>query len=72
VIYSILGVVVVAAALLVGGYFWGLSEGQQALNWRNESELEIVRKALTLIQDNKTQNAKELLESRERTLRAGR
>jgi hypothetical protein len=71
VVYSIFGLLV-AAGLLVGGYFWGISEGRQALSLRDQSELEIVRRALTLIQENKTQNAKDLLESRERALGAGR
>jgi hypothetical protein len=67
-IYSLVGLLI-AAALLAGGYFWGVSEGREAVYWRDQSEREIVQKALTLIRENKTQNARELLESRERALK---
>ena len=66
--YSFVGLLV-AVALLAGGYLWGVKEGRQAVYWRDLSEREIVQKALSLIRENKTQNARELLESRERALK---
>lgn len=64
-------VLTLAAGLVVCGYFWGISEGKQALSWRDQAELEVVQKALTLLQDNKAREAREFLESRERAIRSG-
>jgi hypothetical protein len=68
ILYAVLGLVA-ALALLAGGYFWGMNEGREAVYWRDQSEREIVQKALTLLRENKAQNARELLESRERALK---